>query len=525
MVMDIENSIIRLPSLNIADGTTPTPDDIKEAICFSKILDEKFIAADQEEPSLENQKYGSWNGVMRLFPSRAQGWQNEKTKYPCGEYEPRIRNWFVAAAAGPKDIVIVVDRSGSMGEEISYDGTTRWDLVISAVRMILKTLTNVDYANVVLFAGEAEVLWGGDRLYQATSETVSDMRDEIKTKGSGGTMSFQAGFEKAFDLLDNSAEYTSNCQKAILFLTDGVDTSGYTEQEILDLIEVRNQAHNAVIFTYSMGMNSDDQVPKSIACANKGIWQSVKDDELILSQMSGYYTYFSLGYAREEPRTAWCEPYGFGTDGTLGTSVATPVYSHMYDPPVFIGVVSVGVSLKVLTDIQLDADKIIDNLIGRSSQCPAMNISECELEALRANYDQGSICGTVSCGDLVEVVPPSCSSTVHPDDNDLWRNLDAMGQTLGERSCCNGCWINASNPDPEPEPSSTDKNTVAIIVLSVLCGAIGIVLVVVAIIVGMWCIIPVYRAKNKTETKGEIELKPPNRDMPSAPAYNPDTIK
>ncbi len=38
-------------------------------------------------------------------------------KCPNGKnnYDPRIRPWYVAASTGPKDVVLILDTSGSMG--------------------------------------------------------------------------------------------------------------------------------------------------------------------------------------------------------------------------------------------------------------------------------------------------------------------------------------------------------------------------------------------------------------------------
>ena len=38
-------------------------------------------------------------------------------KCPNGKnnYDPRVRPWYVAASTGPKDVVLILDTSGSMG--------------------------------------------------------------------------------------------------------------------------------------------------------------------------------------------------------------------------------------------------------------------------------------------------------------------------------------------------------------------------------------------------------------------------
>jgi len=49
--------------------------------------------------------FGAHNGLLRQVPARHQ---------VCGKYDPCRRPWFVAASSGPKDVVIILDVSGSM---------------------------------------------------------------------------------------------------------------------------------------------------------------------------------------------------------------------------------------------------------------------------------------------------------------------------------------------------------------------------------------------------------------------------
>lgn len=61
------------------------------------------------------------------------------------DYDPRFRPWFANTATGPKDVVILIDTSGSMS---NYG---RMALAKDAAKQVLRTLTPYDYASVVEF--------------------------------------------------------------------------------------------------------------------------------------------------------------------------------------------------------------------------------------------------------------------------------------------------------------------------------------------------------------------------------------
>lgn len=70
---------------------------------------------------------------------------------PIDLFDCRTRPWFIEAASSPKDIVILVDRSGSM------TGMRR-EVARHVVNNILDTLGNNDYVNILTFSNTTEPL-------------------------------------------------------------------------------------------------------------------------------------------------------------------------------------------------------------------------------------------------------------------------------------------------------------------------------------------------------------------------------
>ncbi|KAL7532149.1 LOW QUALITY PROTEIN: hypothetical protein ACHAXR_006045 [Thalassiosira sp. AJA248-18] len=98
--------------------------------------------------------FGAHNGLFRKIPAT---YQEE-----CGQYDPRHRPWFVAASSGPKDVVLVIDTSGSMND---YG---RIDLAKEAAITVVSTLTVADRVAVVSFSDFGK--FGIHSLIRATKE-------------------------------------------------------------------------------------------------------------------------------------------------------------------------------------------------------------------------------------------------------------------------------------------------------------------------------------------------------------------
>ena len=91
--------------------------------------------------------FGSKNGAFRIYPAR----QTDE----CGSYDPRIRPWYVAGSSGPKNIIMILDTSGSMqGYPI--------ELLKAAAKRVVHTLTVSDRVALVPFADSASLIADDD---------------------------------------------------------------------------------------------------------------------------------------------------------------------------------------------------------------------------------------------------------------------------------------------------------------------------------------------------------------------------
>ena len=353
---------------------------------------------------------GTKDGHFTIYPGRARE-RYPKSKwsdtYVCEEYDPRKRPWYVGASTGPKDIVLVLDVSGSMGEPIDLANNTKWDLVKRAASETLDTLTVADHVNVVLFSDDAKVLWTESGLARALSENIDKIKMQLEEVQPANNTNFTAAFEAAFPLLwrncDEEPSPCSKCEKIVLFLTDGRDTSRRRDESIkpskmAEVIEglqtklERETGKRAAIFTFSMSEDADDAIPRQIACANSGAWAYVGPRTNPLDSLLSYYLYTSAGLRGISP--VWIEPYEDASGLGIVTTVALPIYARgtEQEHDVFLGVVGHQVLLDELVGEHVSLDDVLHELIKRTRDCPYSVETPCELQVYRHARDDRALC-------------------------------------------------------------------------------------------------------------------------------------
>lgn len=115
---------------------------------------------------------------------------------PIDLYDCRTRSWYIEAASSPKDIVILVDRSGSM------TGMRR-EIARHVVHNILDTLGNNDYVNIFTFSNTTDPLVEcfDNILVQANLANVRLLKDSMTEFRTEQIANFSLALTTAFELL------------------------------------------------------------------------------------------------------------------------------------------------------------------------------------------------------------------------------------------------------------------------------------------------------------------------------------
>jgi hypothetical protein len=448
---DYTISIVRLSNA-IADSGNKNPSDprVIETVCFTQALDDFFVQKREEQKPVWDKLglstplmfFGAQNGAFRIYPAHPV----EK----CGQYDPRLRPWYIAASSGPKNVVLMLDTSYSMSGR-------RLDLMKEAAKQVIKTLTTGDRIAIVHFSGGATII-GQDNAYLLTAslenkDMLEQRIDDLDT--SDGT-NFQDAFKAAFQVMNDSIdrEFHVACTTAILFLTDGEmnQPSDVTEQSVLTLVnsgimDLEERVSPVFLFTYSIS-DSDNAVhafPKQIACStgDNGVWSKIVNENEIFDSLTSYYRLFSLGLGQDnETFVAWVDPYPSYVGNILVTTVSSPVYDRSLTPPLFLGVAGIDFSVAAVDaalDVPGGSQDSIDRIVRQSTAvCPTVKLELCELESFRQSGAAGSdaLC-TATCNktDFVSIEETQCSAA---DDypKDLWANRDLTGVSYTQRACC-----------------------------------------------------------------------------------------
>jgi Ca-activated chloride channel family protein len=176
-----------------------------------------------------------------------------------------------------KDIVFVIDTSGSMAEE------GKMEKARAAMLFGVKTLRAADRFNVISFAGEEHLMESG--LIQADERGRARGVEFIqKLQPTGGTNingAVQAGL-KQFD--------SSDRPKMLIFMTDGLPTVGVTNPpKIIENARAARGASNTRLFTFGVGYDVNTALLDKLASENGGVADYVEPKEDLELKVSNFF--------------------------------------------------------------------------------------------------------------------------------------------------------------------------------------------------------------------------------------------
>jgi Ca-activated chloride channel family protein len=179
----------------------------------------------------------------------------------------------------PKDLVIALDRSGSMsGQKIEQ--------AKSSLNFVLRNLNAGDRFNVIVFNDTVDPLF--EKLVpndQGTVDKALGMIDRINA--TGGTNIHDALTSALQSISSSGADKRS---KYILFLTDGLPTIGQTnESTILKDAAAANGQAKAHIFAMGIGYDVNVRLLDRLVGDNRGVSSYVKERESLEPRISALY--------------------------------------------------------------------------------------------------------------------------------------------------------------------------------------------------------------------------------------------
>ncbi|CAG0883373.1 unnamed protein product [Darwinula stevensoni] len=251
--------------------------EVLEAIGWSDQLNNMFKSNAALDPSLSWQYFASASGVLRYFPAAA--WM--RLENAPDEFDSRLRPWYIRAATSPKEMIILIDESGSMTGQ-------RSEIARHVVRTILETLNEDDFFNVFKFSEHTVPVLPcfNDSMAQANMENIRRFKDELPRVKTEHIANLTEALTTAFELLRkfNETGGGARCNQAIMLITDGA-SDNYQE-----IFHKYNWPYTQVrVFTYLIGKEvTDDREVKWMACANRGYFVHVRTLAEVKDQVLKY---------------------------------------------------------------------------------------------------------------------------------------------------------------------------------------------------------------------------------------------
>ncbi|XP_054845021.1 voltage-dependent calcium channel subunit alpha-2/delta-1 isoform X1 [Eublepharis macularius] len=333
-----QNAAVHIPT-DIYEGSTIVLNELN----WTGALDDVFRKNREEDQTLLWQVFGSATGLARYYP--ASPWVDKsRTQNKIDLYDVRRRPWYIQGAASPKDMLILVDASGSVS------GLTL-KLIRTSVIEMLETLSDDDFVNVVSFNENAQNVSCFNHLVQANVRNKKKLKEAVYKISAKGITDYKKGFSYAFEQLLNHSHsvYRANCNKIIMLFTDG------GEERAQEIFNKYNKEKKVRVFTFSVGQHNYDKGPiQWMACQNKGYYYEIPSIGAIRINTQEYLDVLGRPMVlagQQAKQVQWTNVYLDALELGLVISGTLPVFNLTKDQSgnqnqLILGVMGVDVSLE-----------------------------------------------------------------------------------------------------------------------------------------------------------------------------------
>lgn len=180
----------------------------------------------------------------------------------------------------PKDIVFVIDRSGSMsGDKIEQ--------ARNALHFILDQLNPNDRFSIVSFDGMLDVF--SETLLPVDRQTLSDARHFVRQLSARGSTNIEGALQAGLGIFTDS-ESRAGASRLLVFLTDGLPTAGVTDDvTIAELVQQANARVEARMHVFGVGYDVNTRLLDRLALDNGGSVTYVQPGENLEVVLSEFY--------------------------------------------------------------------------------------------------------------------------------------------------------------------------------------------------------------------------------------------
>ena len=360
---------LSVSSVKVPIDVDKTDKSVASSIRLSKLIEDTWIGNLGTDSSTSWQYFGSSDGFLRVYP--AVKWRQD---FP-DTFDARFERWYLETNSVPADVVILIDKSGSMhGLPIKIATQTTLG--------IINLLTERDSLAIITFSSNIKVLGCLDAsLKRATRETKSIFIHSLSSIECGSVSSFKPAFTRATELLlpENATDFSR--QKIIVLLTDGspVRNQGFFREW--------NTDKRIRVFSNVVGPPVHDTgSSRNIACENAGYNRRVRSLEAVRDSLRQFVRLMGRTAAFLDSNTVVTPPMKSEIDGQLASRLSLlavngidGIRNDSFPAPTVLGVIGVDIPLSELEGLiprhlitPLGYAIVIDNY-GRSLVHPKLN--------------------------------------------------------------------------------------------------------------------------------------------------------